>query len=220
MEWPLLDGVPEDARRRLLAAARRRKFEKGEVVFHEGDPGDTLHLVATGRFAARVATVTGSTLLLTLIGPGEFFGLLALLTAGAPHRSAGIRALDRAETLAIRRDQLESLRTTHPSVDDVLLRVLGHHVRRLTDTLTEVLSVPAEARVLRRMLDAALLWGGPIPGTVVPLTQEELGQLAGTTRATANEVLRHAEELGEVAIGRGKVTLIDPGALARRAGIR
>lgn len=220
MEWPLLDGVPEDARRQLLAAARRRKFEKGEIVFHEGDPGDTLHLVATGRFAVRVTTVTGDTVLLTLLGPGDFFGLLALLTTGTARRSAGIRALDRAETLAVRREELEALRTTHPSVDDVLLRVLGHHVRRLTDALTEILSTPADVRVLRRVLDAALLWGGPVPGTVVPLTQEELGQLAGTTRATTNQVLRQAEELGEVAIARAKVTLIDPEAMSRRAGVR
>lgn len=220
MEWPLLEGVPEDARRQLLSAARRRRFAKGEVVFHEGDPGDTLHLVATGRFAVRVVTATGDTAMLALLGPGDFFGLLALLTAGTPRRSAGIRAIDPAETLAVRQDDLHALRAAHPSVDDVLLRALGHQVRRLTDALTEALYTPAETRVLRRLLDAALLWGGPAGGTVVPLTQEELGQLAGTTRATANQVLRQAEHLGQLEIGRGKVTLVDPDGLARRAGVR
>jgi CRP/FNR family cyclic AMP-dependent transcriptional regulator len=220
VQWPLLEGVPEDARRHLLSTARRRRFAKGEVVFHEGDPGDTLHLVAAGRFAVRVVTAAGDTALLTLLGPGDFFGLLALFSDGAPRRSAGIRALDRAETLAVRQDDLDALRIAHPSVDDVLLRVLGDQVRRLTDSLTEALYTPAETRVLRRLLDAALLWGGPVPGTEVPLTQEELGQLAGTTRATTNQVLRQAEQLGLVEIGRGKVTLVDCPGLARRAGLR
>lgn len=220
MEWPLLEGVPEDARRQLLSAARRRRFAKGEVVFHEGDPGDTLHLVAAGRFAVRVVTATGDTAMLTILGPGDFFGLLALLSVDTPRRSAGIRALDRAETLAIRQSELDVLRDAHPSVDDVLLRVLGQQVRRLTESLTEALYTPAESRVLRRLLDAALLWGGPTAGTEVPLTQEELGQLAGTTRATTNHVLRQAEQLGLVTIGRGKVTLVDPAGLARRAAVR
>jgi CRP/FNR family transcriptional regulator, cyclic AMP receptor protein len=220
VDWPLLEGVPEDARRQLLSAARRRRFAKGEVVFHEGDPGDTLHLVAAGRLAVRVVTETGDTAMLTILGPGDFFGLLALLADGSPRRSAGIRALDRAETLAIRQGDLDALRAAHPSVDDFLLRVLGHQVRRLTESLTEALYTPAETRVLRRLLDAATLWGGPNPGTEVPLTQEELGQLAGTTRATTNQVLRQAEHLGLVAIGRGKVTLVDCQGLARRAGVR
>lgn len=219
MEWPLLAGVPEDARRQLLATAHRRRFAKGDVVFHRGDPGDTLHLVATGRLAVQVVTASGDTAMLTLLGPGDFFGLLALLGDGDPRRSAGIRALDRAETLTIRQSHLDVLRDAHPSVDDVLLRALGDQVRRLTDALIEALYTPAETRVLRRLLDAAVLWGGPVPGTVVPLTQEELGQLAGTTRATTNQVLRQAEQLGMVTIGRGRVTLVDPQGLAKRAGV-
>lgn len=219
VEWPLLAGVPEDARRRLLAASRRRRFARGEVAFHQGDPGDTLHLVAEGRFAVRMVTATGVTAMLSLLAPGDFFGLLALLCDESPPRSAGVLSLDASVTLAVRAEDLHELRAAHPSVDDVLLRVLAQQVRQLTESLTDALYTPAETRVLRRLLDAALLWGGHHPGTQVPLTQEELGQLAGTTRATTNQVLRQAEDLELVAIGRGKVTLVDPPGLARRAGV-
>jgi CRP-like cAMP-binding protein len=64
VEWLLLEGVPEVDRRHVLSIARRRRFEKGEAVFHEGDPGDTLHLIATGRFAVRVVTSAGDTAML------------------------------------------------------------------------------------------------------------------------------------------------------------
>jgi CRP-like cAMP-binding protein len=59
MEWRLLEGVPGEEVRRLISVARRRTFERGEVVFHQGDPADSLHLVSKGRFAVRVTTPLG-----------------------------------------------------------------------------------------------------------------------------------------------------------------
>jgi hypothetical protein len=55
VQWPILAGVPEEDARRVLQIARRRTFERHEVVFHRGDPADTLHLVHNGHFAARGA---------------------------------------------------------------------------------------------------------------------------------------------------------------------
>lgn len=220
MEWPLLDVVPEEDRRRFLSVARRRRFEKGEVVFHEGDPGDTLHLVASGRFCVRVETSLGDAAMLSLIGPGDFFGILALLEGGPPERSAAIVALERAETLSVRKPELDDLRHRHPGVNELLMRALGMQVRRLSASLVEALYTPVEVRVLRRLLDAASLWEGVRPGSVVPLTQEDLAQLAGTTRPTTNKVLGQAESRGWVKVGRGRVQLLDPDALARRAEVR
>lgn len=218
MEWPLLDLVPEEDRRRFLSIARRRRFTKGEVVFHEGDPGDTLHFVASGRFAVRVETSHGDTAMLSLIGPGDSFGILALLEGSLSERSAAIVAIERAETLSVRKAEFDELRHRHPGVNEVLLRALGLQVRRLSSALVEAMYTPVEARVLRRLLDAAALWDGVHPGSVVPLTQEDLAQLAGTTRPTTNKVLGHAEDRGWVKVGRGRVELVDPVALAKRAG--
>ncbi len=59
MEWPLLEGVPAEDVRQVLAIARRHRFSKGEVVFHQDDPADSLHLISKGRFAVRVTTPDG-----------------------------------------------------------------------------------------------------------------------------------------------------------------
>ncbi len=217
MEWPLLELVPEEDRRRFLSLARRRRFEKGEVVFHGGDPGDTLHFVASGRFCVRVETSLGVTAMLALIGPGDHFGILALIDGSRPRRSASIVALERAETLSVHKDELEDLRRRFPEVNEMLLSTLGAQVRRLSDALVEAMYTPVETRVVRRLLDAARVWDGPVPGSVVPLTQEDLAELAGTTRPTTNKVLRQAEERGWVRVGRGRVELVDPDALAKRA---
>src|SRR5688500_10378867 len=99
MEFSILKSLPEDTRRGLLAAARHRKFARGEVIFHEGDPADTLHLIAKGRVAVRVSTRLGETATLSVLGRDDFFGELALISHG--ERTATVVALEPTETMAI-----------------------------------------------------------------------------------------------------------------------
>jgi CRP/FNR family transcriptional regulator, cyclic AMP receptor protein len=216
MEWALLEGVPEEVRRRVLAGARLRRFTRGEVVFHEGDPGDTLHLIAKGRVAVRTATAFGDTATLAVLGAGDFFGELALLEERP--RTASIVALEKTETLALHRDDFEKIASEHPSVHAFLAHVLGAQVRRLTGQVMDALYVPAEKRVLRRLSELAGVYAGDRGGeTVVPLTQEDLATMAGTSRATVNRVLGEAEKAGLVAVKRMKISVVDPQALEKRA---
>jgi len=76
--------------------------------------------------------------------------------------------------------------------------------------------LPVEARVHRRLLEAADLWGGARPGTEVPLTQQDVADLVGTTRPTANRALRQAEADGLIENSRGRLRLLDPRAMAQR----
>lgn len=213
MEWELLAGVPAEDARRVLAIGRRRTFERGEVVFHELDLPDSLHLVAAGRFAVRRTTPLGEDSLLAIRGPGDFFGELALVAGG--NRSATVQALEAAETLAVYRSDFEELRRRYPQVDQVLVVILAREVQRMDDLLSESYYVSAERRVLRRLLEVADAYGG----ADVPLTQEQLAALAGTSRATVNAVLSAERRRGTVTLRRGRTTLGDPAALARRAGI-
>lgn len=216
MDFALLADVEERDRADLLERARRRRFTAGEVVFHAGDPADTLHLVRSGRFAVRITTEFGSTATLNVVGPGGAFGELALLTPDAP-RSATVAALEEAETLSIHQLDFDRLRRRRPQTDALLVGVLAERVRELSEQLVEALHIPAEIRVRRRLLDVVGAWGEPEAGAVVPLTQEELASLAGTSRATVNRVLRDEQRRGTVELSRGRTTLVDPAALAQRA---
>ncbi len=211
MEWPLLEGLPEEDIRELLSIARRRTFSKGEVVFHRDDPADSLHLIARGRFAARLQGPHGDSVLLDVLGPGQSFGELALLLPGSP-RSATVSALEDAETRSVFRDDFSLLQRQHPGVKDVLLRLLADQLRRSSDRVVEAHYVDAETRVRRRVSELAETYGLG----VVPLTQEELAAMAGTSRATVNRVLREEEKRGAVALQRGRVTVLDADALRHR----
>jgi CRP/FNR family transcriptional regulator, cyclic AMP receptor protein len=212
---PLFEGATEQEAARLLDRARRRRFDAGEVVFHAGDPADTLHLIQSGRFAARVTTEFGDVATLTVMGPGDFFGELALLSPRAP-RSATVVALEKGETLSVHEIDFGRLRTERPETADVLIAILAAQVRRLSLHLAEALYVPADTRVRRRLLEMTGIYGAGEEVTV-PLTQEELASLAGTSRATVNRVLREEEDFGTLKLSRGRTTVTDGAGLRRRA---
>lgn len=209
--WPVLASLPAAERDQLLRAGRRRSFAKGEVIFHHGDPADSLHLLDTGRVAVRVLTPQGEQAILAVLGPGKVFGELALIDQHA-HRTATITAMERCETIVLRRAQFEKLRELHPQVDSILLASLAAQVNRLSEHLLEVLFSPAPRRVYRRLL----VLDREFEGEPIRITQEDLALMAGATRSTVNEILRELERQGTVRIARGQVEVVDRPALARR----
>src|SRR5690242_1586671 len=134
----LFGGLPEAEVRRVISVARRRRFERNEVVFHRGDPADTLHLIAKGRFASRVTTQLGERVTVAVQGSGEAFGELALVEPGAS-RSTTVVALEPGETFAVSREEFTGLRDRYPEVNDVLVRLLAQRLRRQSDLLVETL---------------------------------------------------------------------------------
>ena len=210
--WDLLGELSDDDQRRVIASARRRTYARGEVVFHRGDPADTLHLVHTGRFAVRVTTPVGQVATFAIHGPGEAFGEQALVTPGG-HRSATVSALEAGETRALYVDDFNALRRAHPEVGEALIRLLAERIARLSDRLLETLYASASTRVLNCLRDLAGDPAARAPATVaIPLTQDDLAGLAGTTRITVNRVLQREKARGAVAIERGRIT-VDPARL-------
>jgi CRP/FNR family transcriptional regulator, cyclic AMP receptor protein len=214
MEWRLFDGVPEADVRAVLSLSRRRTFRRGEVVFHRGDPADAVHLIAKGRFNVSIGTAFGEVIALGIRGSGDAFGELALLTGA--ERTATVTALEPAETLVVRSSELRRLAKRHAALDEVLVRLLAEQVSRLSELLVEAYTVDAEVRVVRRLLELVEVYGGRMPVTI-PLKQEDIASLAGTSRATVNRVLRRTEQDGLIELRRGQTVVRDREALVRRA---
>jgi len=215
MQLRLFASVPPEDMRRVLSVARRRTFSRNEVVFHRGDPADSLHIVTEGRFAVQVATRFGDAATLAVRGPGDVFGELALLSAEAT-RSATVSALEPGETQSVYVDDLTRLRKKYPGVNEMMLLILSSLLRRTNDLLLEFLYLPAERRVLRRVLELAEIYAGGEGKTVIPLTQVHLAGLAGTSRETVNRVLREEAARGTIELGRGRVVVVDAAALGDR----
>jgi CRP-like cAMP-binding protein len=216
MDWPVLAPVPAEDRRRLVARLGRRAYRRDEVIFHQGDPADTLHLIATGHVSVRVTLPGGEFVILAILGPGDAVGERALVGDPRP-RGATVIALEPCETLSLGRDQFERLRASYPGVNRFLVELLSARVDRLNGYLLEALYVPAERRVLRRLLDLCQLYDGDGQHIVIPVTQDMLASLAGTTRPTANQVLGRLAASQLVEVSRGQILVLNRTELRRRA---
>lgn len=213
---PLLDALDAEQRRRLLAAARVRRFRRQEVLFHEDDPADSLHVLTSGRVAVQATSDLGVAVTVDVIGAGDILGELALLTPNA-RRSATALALEPTETMVVTAAQFATLRAEHIGVEALLVAILAERTRRQSARLVEALTVSAPRRVLRRLVELCAIYAPDCDEAVIPLTQDHIAGLAGTTRETVNRTLRLEVERGAVELGRGRITVRDPAAVAGRA---
>jgi CRP-like cAMP-binding protein len=215
MDWPLLAGADADDVAALLAVARRRSFKRGEVVFHVGDPADALHLVRKGRFAVRMSTPRGEQAILAVVGPGESFGELALFPMGS-RRSATVEAVEAGETLCVAASDFARLRRDNTGMWELLCVLLANQVRRLSTRALVAHYLDSDARVRWALAELAETYQPAGGAATITLTQDAIAELAGTSRATANRVLREEQERGSIVVERGRVIVSDRDALQRR----
>ena len=156
----------------------------------------------------------GDLVTLDVLRAGDVFGEQALIDDGAV-RSATVVALERTETLRFHRREFEEL-WDHPDVALVVAKMLDSRLRATSRALLEALHLPTETRVMRRLQYLADIYADHASHSI-PLTQDDLAAMAGTTRQTVNRVLGQAQEEGLLALSRGKIVILDAEGVARRA---
>jgi CRP/FNR family transcriptional regulator, cyclic AMP receptor protein len=194
---------------------KERAYRKGEIVFHEGDLGNTLHLIVEGLFAVSITTPAGRHLIINVLGKGDVVGEFAVFSAQGT-RSSDVSALVAGKTLTVDREALRKALGADAELANHLLATVVSKAENTQFRLVELLSIPADLRVLRAVLQLERM---DRPEAAIPLTQNDLANFAATTRPTANRVLREESERGTLELSRGRVTVIDQARLARRAKV-
>ncbi len=212
----LLGVLTEPERTDLLRHTVVRRYGRNEIVFHEGDGGDALHIVERGLFVARSADTQGHVLTVNAFPPGAVFGELALISDNAV-RSATVSSVSPGQTRLIRRADFDRLRQANPGVDRFLVAVLADRNRLLTSQLMDLMFTPAHQRVHRQLVRLDELGIASDEAGWIHLGQEELATLTGTTRATVNRALREAQKLGLLELRRGASRIVDRVGLERLA---
>jgi CRP/FNR family cyclic AMP-dependent transcriptional regulator len=209
-----LTVLSESDRRELLLVCRRRRFRRGDVVFWQGDPGFTLHVVERGSFAARVTTPLAQSVLVNVFRRHDVFGEMALV-APDRRRSATVVALEPAESLELDRRDFEDLSRRLASISRLLVAALARRVTDTTDQLVDAIFQPVEVRVPRRLgfLDEGL--GPDHRGDWIAIRQEDLAQFCATTRPRANRVLSELAKRKVIELRRGQIRVVDSAALDR-----
>lgn len=214
---PLFRGLDDGALESIARGLRTRRFRRGEVIFHLGDPGDALFIVASGAVKITLPSETGDEAILATLRPGDFFGELALLD-GAP-RSATAAALEPTETLVLPRERFRELIATEPVIRDALLASLARELRRLTLHVEELHFLDIAGRLAARLVRLADEQGRNLAdGSVrlaAPLTQSDLAAMVGCTRQSVNKLLGLFVDDGYIRLDRDAIVILNRDALIR-----
>jgi CRP/FNR family transcriptional regulator len=188
-----------------------RSFDRGEIVFREGDPGDTCYVVRSGTISIRRDHSDGRSRALAELRPGSIFGELSMF--GAETRSATAEALEPTSLVAILRADMQRVIRSSPDIAFKMLAELADRVRLVNEQLSRQSFQTVSGRVASTLLaqvHTRQSEGAGDNDVEVKATQAEIAQLAGTSRESASRFLATLAREGVVTLGRGRVTVRDP----------
>jgi CRP/FNR family cyclic AMP-dependent transcriptional regulator len=207
----LFAHVEEEGLRAIASQMRRRRFRRGEVIFHQDDVGDSLQVVVSGSVKIVLPSQEGDEAIIASLHRGDFFGELALLD-GAP-RSTTAAAVEATETLTLPREPFLALLADDPRIVRALLQTLAEELRRLTGHVEELHFLDLVR--LARVADPAASGRVELDW---PFTQSDLAAMIGGTRQSVNKLLSGLVDDGILHIERDTLIINDLDQLEMRAG--
>ena len=211
---PMFRAISGDDRRRLIEVSVVKSYEKGDVIFSEGDPSDFLHTIVSGRVKVVKLIPGGREVILEIFGTGDPLGAVVAYE-GRPYPATAI-ATERAMCLLVRRTAFFGLLERHPSLVRGYLVGLTHRIVELTRRIPEVAGGRVETRFAHLFLKLSEKMGRPhrdgsfIP---MPLSRQELADLTGTTIETSIRIMSRWGKDGIVRTEKDGFVVLDRRAL-------
>jgi CRP/FNR family transcriptional regulator, cyclic AMP receptor protein len=218
---PLFSVLDPADLRTLASRFHAVRYGRGEIIFRDGDPAERLFLIDTGRVKLSTSSPTGQEMLIGLVGRGQIFGELEIIDRGP--RAMDARAMEDALLYAFPSDAFWTILENRPALARRLLELMARRLRRADQASQDLVFFDAPTRLARRLLQLAEEHGqamGPDEESVrvaVRVTQEELAQMIGVTRESANRLVASFSERGWIDWNDGYPILLQPEALVRRA---
>ena len=207
---PLFASLQKRQLESLSRHLRRRAFKRGEVIFFQGDIGESLYIIESGSVRITQQSEDGRELILVVFGAGDFFGDMSIID-GEPRSATAIAAED-ASALMLLRDDFVRFIGENPGAALETLKVLSRRLRRMDEVLSEAVFHSATVRLARRLIELTQIYGRPSDGgTLIDsrITQSQLAEMAGTSRVTINKELALLEARGILKRVKRKILILD-----------
>lgn len=210
---PLFRGLAPATLERIAGLAVQRGYRVGEVVFSQGDAGDALYGVVTGKVRISAGTADGREIFLNIMEAGDTFGEIALLDGGP--RTASATATIATDLVSVRREHFLAALEREPRLALELLRLCGERLRWTSGMVEDAALLDASARLAKRLVSLSQVHGERTPdGVKLRISQEELASFLGISRQVVNQYLQDWKGRGWVELGRGAVMVRNEKALA------
>src|SRR5918998_3200380 len=214
----IFQGVEPSAVAALSKQLQPVDFPRGHVVFNEGEPGDRLYIIVSGKVKLGRRSADGRENLLTIMGPSDMFGELSIFDPGP--RTSSATTITEVRAVSMDREALRAWIKDRPEISEQLLRVLARRLRRTNGMLADLIFTDVPGRVAKALLQFAQRFGSQEAGllrVMHDLTQEEIAQYVGASRETVNKALADFAHRGWLRLEGKSVLILDPERLARRA---
>jgi CRP/FNR family transcriptional regulator, cyclic AMP receptor protein len=213
----LFANLADEDLHELMAAAKRRAFRSGEVIFHRDDPGQVLYMIKEGKVKICIISPDGQEISLAVFGKGECFGEFALLD-GLP-RSADAIALEKVECYTLQRSDFHNAIMKNPKIAIQVLEALTKRLRNTDNMVEDLIFLDVYGRVAKKLLELADAHGIKTDDGVridVRLTQQELASMVGASRESVNKVMGYFTEKDFISTDKHRITLHRIADLKRR----
>ncbi|HET8660418.1 MAG TPA: Crp/Fnr family transcriptional regulator [Micromonosporaceae bacterium] len=208
-------SLEPEVRQRVIAAAVPRTYRKGQLLFVENDPGESLIIVKRGAVAVFRTAPTGERAVLSVIRPPDVLGEVSLLD-GSP-RSLSAEAIEDCSALALSRGAFLELVHSNPKILDAVMRSLGVLIRRLTEQTADHVFLDLPGRVAKTLV--RLAGDNQAPMVTIELNQSQLAEMAGGSRQSVNQAIGSFAGRGWLRTEGRRIVVTDLAALRRRAGM-
>jgi CRP/FNR family cyclic AMP-dependent transcriptional regulator len=215
---PLFANLPQPEIALLGKRLEPRNYRRGDVVCHQGDPGDHLFVVANGQVRVYTLTLDGVEVSVDILAEGDFFGEMAILDGLA--RSANVVATRPTQILLLRRSDFLAHLMAYPQTAVRVIEAISRRLRHTLEYAEELVSMDVRRRVIKKLIELSERHGIPEAGEGAvlidaDLTQDTLASLTGTTRETVNRLLGDLRDRGIVRSDRARLVIVEAGELRR-----
>ena len=201
---PLFSSVPEEQLRLLTTLVTRRSTTRGSIIMAAGDPTDSLYIILSGRLKVMMSDADGKEVILSLLGPGEFFGEMGLIDDNP--RSASVVAIEPCELLAITRRDFKKCMTDNAEMAMAVMRGLVRRLREADRKIGSLALLDVYGRVARLLLDMSQTVDGQKMGTK-RLPKQDIAKMIGASREMVSRVMKDLQVGGFIEM-RGSTILL------------
>lgn len=215
---PIFAKLNQQQLQSLPEKLHRRRYQRGEVIFHEDDPADRMHIIVDGRVKISIASEDGREQDIALFQSGDCFGEMALLDGS--NRSATATAMDLCETMVLFRQDFLDFLSDHPEVAADVNSMLIQRLRNANQMLGDIVFLDVPTRVAKQLLTLSETYAGDAAendAIIVPIGQDELARLVGASRETVSRALNSYRRMGIVNTSHRRITITDLPGLERMA---
>ncbi len=201
---PFFSGLAEDDLEQIAEHATPESFRRGALIISDGDPADALYVVINGRVKVFLGSDDGKEVVLTILGPGESFGEIALLDEEP--RSASVAAMEKTTVLVIRRDRFLELLRENSDLSWAMIRSLSHLVRRLTGSVQSLALNDVYRRIVE-ILEQRAVFEGEVRVINERLTHQLLADMVGASREMVSRIMSDLVKGGYLTVSRDQIRI-------------